>query len=159
TQGSGAALCPHAALRARRSGVASSHAALPQPMRERIMQAFRDGKIVHLVATDVVGRGIDVTNVSHIINYDLPEDPENYVHRIGRTGRMGADGVAIAFVTREQGRELTAIESFINLQIAQDRIEGFQAAATPIATAPEVAPPKPVVPVFGRQARRYRRAL
>src|SRR5437660_12814644 len=103
------------------------HGDLPQPRRDLIMKKFREGSIVYLVATDVVGRGIDVTNISHIINYDLPHDPENYVHRIGRTGRMGADGVAIAFVTPEQGEQLTAIESFINKQIHEDRVEGCQA--------------------------------
>ena len=122
------------------------------------MQAFRQGKITYLVATDVVGRGIDVTNISHIINYDLPEDPENYVHRIGRTGRMGADGVAIAFVTREQGKELTAIETFINYQLLEDRLEGFEAVVR-VPEQLEAAPPKPMMPVFGRSVRRYRRAL
>ena len=80
------------------------HGDLPQPMRERIMQGFRDGKIVILVATDVVGRGIDVSGISHIINYDLPDDPENYVHRIGRTGRMGKDGDRHRFRDAGAGR-------------------------------------------------------
>jgi ATP-dependent RNA helicase DeaD len=137
---------------------ATMHGDLEQPDRERIMQGFRDGKIVYLVATDVVGRGIDVTNISHIINYDLPEDPENYVHRIGRTGRMGADGIAIAFVTPEQGKQLTAIENFINKQLQEDRIDGFQAYTPRIALA-EPEPPKPIVPVFGRRTRRYSRRL
>ena len=56
------------------------------------MQGFRDGTIPVLVATDVVGRGIDVNDISHVINFDIPDDPENYLHRIGRTGRMGKDG-------------------------------------------------------------------
>src|SRR5207253_6450929 len=109
------------------SRAAVMHGDLDQSLRNRIMQGFRDGKIVYLVATDVVGRGIDVRNISHVINYDLPEDPENYVHRIGRTGRLGADGRAIAFVLPEQGKQLTAIEHFINLQLQADSIEGFQA--------------------------------
>src|SRR5262249_35693957 len=114
----------------------------------------------YLVATDVVGRGIDVTGISHIINYDLPEDPENYVHRIGRTGRMGADGVAIAFVTPEQGEQLTAIEAFINMQLKEDRVEGFQAYTPRSAQPPaEPEPPRPVVPVFGRRSRRYSNRL
>lgn len=146
-------------LKEKRKRVAAMHGDLPQVLRNRIMQGFRDGKIVYLVATDVVGRGIDVTNISHIINYDLPEDPENYVHRIGRTGRMGADGVAIAFVTKEQGKELTAIEAFINKQLAEERVEGFEAFVPRIEPQPELAPPKPVVPIFGRSVRRYRRAL
>jgi ATP-dependent RNA helicase DeaD len=136
------------------------HGDLEQPQRDKIMQRFRDGKIVCLVATDVVGRGIDVTNISHIINYDLPEDPENYVHRIGRTGRMGADGIAIAFVTPEQGELLTNIECLINKQIPADRIEGFQ-AVRPKQPEPARAPeaPKPVVPVFGRRVKRYSNRL
>src|SRR5207245_5944886 len=140
-------------LREKRKRVAVMHGDLPQPERNRIMQAFRDAKIVYLVATDVVGRGIDVTNISHIINYDLPEDPENYVHRIGRTGRMGADGVAIAFVTREQGKELTNIENFINTQLKEDYIEGFQASRPRLHEAAEPTPPRQVIPVFGRTTR------
>jgi ATP-dependent RNA helicase DeaD len=147
-------------LRKAHKRVAAMHGDLPQPDRDRIMQAFREGQIVYLVATDVVGRGIDVTNISHIINYDLPEDPENYVHRIGRTGRMGADGIAIAFVTPEQGNQLTAIESFINKELERDGIDGFQALAPrPEKTSPEPEPPRPVIPVFGRRTRRYSNRL
>jgi ATP-dependent RNA helicase DeaD len=147
-------------LRHERKRVAAMHGDLVQTQRDRIMQGFRDGKIVYLVATDVVGRGIDVTNISHIINYDIPEDPENYVHRIGRTGRMGADGVAIAFVTPEQGYELTSIEALINKQLAEDRIEGFEAYAPRVAkVTAKPEPSKPAVPVFGRRTRRYSQRL
>ena len=72
-------------------------------------------------------RGIDVSGISHVINYDLPMDIENYVHRIGRTGRIGKDGVAIAFVTPEQGGHLTDIEMTINRLIDEDFIDGFEA--------------------------------
>jgi ATP-dependent RNA helicase DeaD len=147
-------------LRHERKRVAAMHGDLQQSQRDKIMQGFREGKVIYLVATDVVGRGIDVTNISHIINYDLPEDPENYVHRIGRTGRMGADGVAIAFVTPEQGKQLTAIELFINKMLHQERIEGFEALAPKVQEkAPAEEPPKPSGPVFGQRVRRYRRAL
>jgi ATP-dependent RNA helicase DeaD len=152
-------------LRHETKGVAAMHGDLAQPQRERIMQDFREARITYLVATDVVGRGIDITNISHIINYDLPEDPENYVHRIGRTGRMGADGVAIAFVTPEQGKQLTAIEAFINKVLVEDRIEDFQAHTTraerlQAAAEQSVAePPRAVVPVFGRRIRRYSNRL
>jgi ATP-dependent RNA helicase DeaD len=132
------------------------HGDLPQPQRERIMRRFRDGEIAHLVATDVVGRGIDVTGISHIVNFDLPEDVENYVHRIGRTGRMGKDGAAFAFVTPEEGKELTRIEAFINMQITEDRLAGFEAYAVRIKT-PDA--PKPVAPVFGMRLKRYSRRL
>jgi ATP-dependent RNA helicase DeaD len=144
-------------LRHEHKRVATMHGDLPQEKRNAIMKKFREGSIVYLVATDVVGRGIDVTNISHIINYDLPEDPESYVHRIGRTGRMGADGVAIAFVTPEQGPQLDAIEAFINKQIQHDQMEGFEAFAPKANVEPEK--PKPVVPVFGRRSRRYSRRL
>jgi ATP-dependent RNA helicase DeaD len=130
------------------------HGDLPQPMRDRIMRKFRDAEVTILVATDVVGRGIDVENISHIINYDLPHDAENYVHRIGRTGRMGADGIAIAFVTPEQGEELTAIESCINKQLDQDHVAGFE-AVPPKLKKLEPEAPKQHVPVFGRRVRRY----
>jgi ATP-dependent RNA helicase DeaD len=143
-------------LRHEHKKVATMHGDLDQPERNRIMQGFRDAKITYLVATDVVGRGIDVMGISHIINYDLPDDPENYVHRIGRTGRMGTNGIAIAFVTPEQGKQLTAIETLINKQLEHDRIGDFTAFKPKVAQAEA---PKVSKPVFGRQTRRYRRAL
>jgi ATP-dependent RNA helicase DeaD len=136
--------------------VEAMHGDLQQPVRERIMAGFRSGKIVVLVATDVVGRGIDVTGISHIINYDLPEDIENYVHRIGRTGRMGNDGIAISFVTPEQGGLLTEIEKAINKLIDEERMPNFE-AYSPRVKVEEA--PKPVVPVFGRSIKRYSRRL
>ncbi len=146
-------------LRRHKPHVACMHGDLAQTLRNRIMQGFRDGKIRYLVATDVVGRGIDVRNISHVINYDIPEDPENYVHRIGRTGRIGADGVAYAFVTPEQGQHLTDIEIFINMQVPEERIEGFQA----YRARPRVQKPteerKAVTPVFGRRTKRYSNRL
>jgi ATP-dependent RNA helicase DeaD len=145
------------AMRQHLKRVAVMHGDLPQPLRERIMQAFRDGKVIYLVATDVVGRGIDVTGISHIINYDLPEDPENYVHRIGRTGRMGKDGRAIAFVTREQGELLTNIEMCINKLVPHETMDGFESAPPPEPKAPEE--PKVYKPVFGRSVRKYKRGL
>jgi ATP-dependent RNA helicase DeaD len=146
-------------LRLARRRVAMMHGDLPQNLRNRIMQGFREGKIVYLVATDVVGRGIDVRNISLVVNYDVPEDPENYVHRIGRTGRIGADGVAVALATPEQGERLTDIEMFINKLIPEERIEGFEAfrPRPPKVTRPEA--PKPVVPVFGRRVKKYSNRL
>ncbi|NBO91678.1 MAG: DEAD/DEAH box helicase [Planctomycetia bacterium] len=136
---------------------ACMHGDLSQSLRNRIMRGFREGKIRFLVATDVVGRGIDVKNLSHVINYDLPEDPENYVHRIGRTGRIGADGIAIAFVTPEQGERLTEIETFINREIRPEHVDGFEAARPRVkAPAPEI---KPTSPVYGRRAKKYSNRL
>ncbi len=106
----------------------------------------------------MVGRGIDVTGISHVINYDLPEDPENYVHRVGRTGRIGKDGVAISFVTPEEGKELTRIEEYINKVVDVDRIDGFE-TFTPRVKGPEAAAPKATTPVFGRRTKRYSNRL
>ncbi|MFO0849830.1 MAG: DEAD/DEAH box helicase [Gemmataceae bacterium] len=122
-------------------GVSVIHGDLPQSHRERIMGGFRAEKVHVLIATDVASRGIDVTGISHVINYDLPMDIENYVHRIGRTGRIGRDGVAISFATPEQGGHLTDIEMTINRLIDEDRIEGFE-SYTPRKRYD--APPQPV---------------
>jgi ATP-dependent RNA helicase DeaD len=144
------------------------HGDLAQSQREKIMAAFRAAKVHYLIATDVASRGIDVSGISHVINYDLPMDIEAYVHRIGRTGRIGKDGVAISFVTPEQGGHLTEIEKTINRLIDEDRVEGFE-AYTPRRVAvrggeeekgragEEVAeaPPAPRKPVFGKFVRRY----
>jgi ATP-dependent RNA helicase DeaD len=95
--------------------------------------------------------------ISHIINYDLPEDVENYVHRVGRTGRMGKDGVAISFVTPEQGELLTGIEVTINKLIEEQRMPNFEAYLPRVKVEEE---PKPAAqPVFGRQSRRYSNRL
>jgi ATP-dependent RNA helicase DeaD len=114
-------------IRGRVKGVATIHGDLAQTVRNRVMQGFRDGTIPVLVATDVVGRGIDVNDISHVINYDIPDDPENYLHRIGRTGRMGKDGIAYTFVGPDQGEPLTSIELLINKSIPQYKPEGFEA--------------------------------
>jgi ATP-dependent RNA helicase DeaD len=117
------------------------------------------------VATDVVGRGIDVQGISHVINYDIPEDPDSYVHRIGRTGRMGNDGKAYTLVTPEQGQQLTIIEHLVNVQLIKDEIEGF-VAFRPRSKTAAVAPASAGPPIqrIGRNGRpvplnRYRRAL
>jgi ATP-dependent RNA helicase DeaD len=114
--------------RLRRSihGVSAIHGDLPQTTRDRVMRAFRSAEVSVLVATDVVGRGIDVEGISHVINYDIPDDPENYVHRIGRTGRMGKDGIAYLFVCPDQGEPLTAIENLTNKILTPMRVEGFE---------------------------------
>jgi ATP-dependent RNA helicase DeaD len=113
-------------LRGKVPGVATIHGDLTQPVRNRVMQGVRDGAITILVATDVVGRGIDVIGISHVINFDIPDDAENYLHRIGRTGRMGKDGLAYLFVCPDQGEPLTAIENLINKPIPNMTVEGFE---------------------------------
>lgn len=109
--------------------VAMMNGDLPQVKRDRVMKRFREGKIRLLIATDVVGRGIDVSGISHIINYDIPEYHDDYVHRVGRTGRLSSEnrGCAITFVTREQGDQLTKIEMRINKLLPEYLVDGYQA--------------------------------
>jgi ATP-dependent RNA helicase DeaD len=107
------------------------HGNLAQNKRERVMKNFRGGKFDVLIATDLASRGIDVADISHIINYDIPEDPEVYVHRVGRTARMGAAGKAFTLVTPQQGEELTKVENLINMVIPLAQLEGFTPSPTP----------------------------
>ncbi|HXY35967.1 MAG TPA: DEAD/DEAH box helicase [Planctomycetaceae bacterium] len=110
-------------------GVAMMNGDLPQTKRDQVMARFRAGKIRLLVATDVVGRGIDVRGISHIVNYDVPEYCDDYIHRVGRTGRLSSKekGWAITFVTREQGDQLTEIEKRINVMLPEYKLEDFEA--------------------------------
>ncbi len=132
----------------------------------------------------MVGRGIDVTGISHIINYDIPQFCDDYVHRVGRTGRMGREGVAYTFVTPEEGNELTRIEMRIDRLLKRDEMPGFEASsrAKPVgdgsampnsrdvydestgpldgqAAAPLKRPSPPLLGRGGRSPRRNRRAL
>jgi ATP-dependent RNA helicase DeaD len=163
-------------------GTATIHGDLPQGARDRVMAGFRAGEVRYLVATDVVGRGIDVSGISHIINYDIPQFCDDYVHRVGRTGRMGREGVAFTFVTPEEGNELTRIEIRINRLLKREEIPGFSAVerevtapipahAGPVEWTPrgwggaaaEPVPQEPTEPAAAAPARpatkKYRRAL
>ncbi len=93
------------------------HGNKSQPQRERVLLAFRKGQLRTLIATDIAARGIDVDGISHVINYDLPNIPESYVHRIGRTARAGAGGAAISFCDGEERAYLRTIEKLIRISI------------------------------------------
>jgi ATP-dependent RNA helicase DeaD len=141
---------------------ATIHGDLAQNVRDRVMLRFREGKIRLLVATDVIGRGIDVSGISHIINYDVPAFCDDYVHRVGRTGRMGREGVAFTFIAPDEGNELTRIEMRINRLLKRDEIAGFTSYVKPQATDDfneEEGEEAEKPPVFGREPKRYRRAL
>jgi ATP-dependent RNA helicase DeaD len=97
-------------LKARGFSAAAINGDIPQPVRERTIAALKDGSIDILVATDVAARGLDVERISHVLNYDIPHDPESYVHRIGRTGRAGRSGSAILFVSPRERHLLRSIE-------------------------------------------------
>ncbi|MFF7106582.1 ATP-dependent RNA helicase RhlB [Pseudomonas sichuanensis] len=90
---------------------------VPQHKRIRTLENFREGRITVLVATDVAGRGIHIDGISHVINFTLPEDPDDYVHRIGRTGRAGAEGVSISFAGEDDSYQLPAIEELLGRKI------------------------------------------
>lgn len=96
---------------------AAIHGNKSQGARQRALEAFRTKQIDVLVATDVAARGIDIDGVTHVINYDLPNEPESYVHRIGRTGRAGAEGLAISFCSSDERKDLQAIEKLIRQKV------------------------------------------
>ena len=120
------------AERLRRRGIDAGeiHGDLKQKRREQILERFREGNLHVMVATDVAARGLDIQGVTHIFNFDVPENAEDYVHRVGRTARMGRRGRAFTFVTREDGDWLTNIEKLINKEIRAFPVEGFRTEAT-----------------------------
>jgi superfamily II DNA/RNA helicase len=105
------------------------HGNKTQNQRERALAAFGSGKVATLVATDVAARGIDVSGVSHVINFDAPDDRESYVHRVGRTGRAGRTGIGITFVEAEQARDVGKIAADLRLH-REFGETGFAAAPT-----------------------------
>ena len=101
------------------------HGGRSQAVRERILADFKSGKLKFLVATGVASRGIDIENLTRVVNYDLPYETDDYIHRIGRTGRAGASGEAISFVSKDDFKNLCAIESRLGHIITRKEIEGF----------------------------------
>ena len=112
-------------LRNRSREVAVIHGDRSQGQRERALGDFKRGRVGVLVATDIASRGIDVDDITHVINYDVPRTPEDYVHRIGRTGRMDATGDAFTLVSPEEHAEVTAIERFLGIRVPRVTLEGF----------------------------------
>jgi superfamily II DNA/RNA helicase len=127
-----------------RAGIAAEaiHGNKSQNQRERVLAAFRKGEVRTLVATDIAARGIDVDGVSHVVNFDLPNVPETYVHRIGRTARAGAEGIAISLCDGEEAGFLRDIEKLIRVTIAvSDRRVNQQGAKPPAAASDFVKSP------------------
>jgi ATP-dependent RNA helicase RhlB len=93
-----------------------------QDRREKLLKKFQENQLTMLIATDVAARGLHIPDVSHVINYDLPQDPEDYVHRIGRTARFGAEGEAISFICEEYAYSMPDIETFIGQKIPVQKI-------------------------------------
>jgi ATP-dependent RNA helicase RhlE len=117
--------------------VAVLHANRSQNQRTEALAGFKSGRYEVMVATDIAARGIDVAGISHVINYDVPKNPEDYVHRIGRTGRALAVGDAFTLATPEEAQDVRDIERFISQKIPQAKLEGFDYGAAPLY------PPRP----------------
>lgn len=130
--------------------VGAVHGDMGQPARERSLSAFREGRISILVATDVAARGIDVDDVTHVINYQTPDDPMTYVHRIGRTGRAGHTGTAVTLVGYDELHKWALIDDELNLGIPQPpqwfstSPELYEALGIPEGTGDTVGPARPV---------------
>ncbi len=123
---------------------AALHGDMTQGARNRTLRDLRSGRIRLLVATDVAARGLDVTGISHVINFDLPMNAEDYVHRIGRTGRAGASGEAISFAGREEAERLRRIERYIGQDLPRETIPGLE-------------PKQPLLPRAGADPGAFRR--
>src|SRR5204862_1734272 len=115
-------------LQARGFGVEGLHSDITQAGREKVLRGFRAGRTELLVATDVAARGLDIPAVSHVVNFDIPPDPEYYVHRIGRTARLGRSGEAITFVNPREVRQLKSIERATGARIARGEVPTVAAA-------------------------------
>ena len=107
------------------------HGDMYQGKRNAVMKRLRDGELAVLVASDLAARGLDVDDITHVVNYDLPDDPEVYIHRIGRTARAGRGGVAWALVTPDQGPLLTQIEKLANVEIPRMDYPDFKPGPLP----------------------------
>lgn len=118
-------------LKEKKINAVEIHGDLHQSKRNKVIQSMRDGNVQVLVASDLAARGLDIEHISHVINYDLPEDPEVYVHRIGRTARAGRRGIAWAFVTPEEGQLLTEIEKLTSSLIEAIEVPDFKPGDVP----------------------------
>jgi len=112
-------------LKKNNHAVAVLHSNRTQREREEALHGFRNGRYEVLVATDIAARGLDIADVSHVINYDVPQHPEDYIHRIGRTGRAEAEGDAFTLMVAEDSQHVAAIERFISQKISRIRLDGF----------------------------------
>jgi ATP-dependent RNA helicase RhlE len=128
------------------------HGNKSQPARTRALKRFKDNELQVLVATDIASRGLDIEELPHVVNYDLPHVAEDYVHRIGRTGRAGASGEAVSLVCGEDRPLLAAIERLINRRIEQRTLAGFEPGSSHHAAAPRHEPRRQQRHERGRQA-------
>ena len=130
-------------LKSANHAVAVLHSNRTQREREQALQGFRDGKFEVLVATDIAARGLDIADVSHVINFDVPQHPEDYVHRIGRTGRAQASGDALTIMVAEDAVHVYDIERFISQKVPRQKLENFDYRYTAIFEADKPGGPTP----------------
>ncbi|MFY9317814.1 MAG: DEAD/DEAH box helicase [Burkholderiales bacterium] len=116
------------------------HGNKSQPQRTRVLKKFKDNELQVLVATDIAARGIDIDELPHVVNFDLPHVAEDYVHRIGRTGRAGSSGEAVSLVSHEDRPLMAAIEKLMNRKVESRAIAGFEAGRTHERQAPSAQP-------------------
>ncbi len=133
-------------LQAKHIAVDTIHGDRPQASRLKALEAFKAGEIEILVATDVAARGLDIDDLPQVVNYDLPLVAEDYIHRIGRTGRAGASGEAISLVCADEAPLLGAIETLLKTSLSRDEEPGFEPTHRVPPTGPQAAPPKPKKP-------------
>lgn len=129
---------------------AAIHGNKSQAQRTRVLQQFKQGTLQVLVATDIAARGIDIEQLPYVINYDLPDVPEDYVHRIGRTARAGAEGVAVSLVAADQTKQLRAIERMLKRKLPLTVVKGFEPSQAP-DTGPQARTPQRRQPGAGTE--------
>jgi ATP-dependent RNA helicase RhlE len=129
-------------LKRNNHAVAVLHSNRTQREREQALQGFREGRYEVLVATDIAARGLDILAVSHVINYDVPHHPEDYIHRIGRTGRAEAKGDALTLMVAEDSKHVAAIERFISQKVPRVRLENFDYRYTALFEEEKPGQPK-----------------
>ena len=140
-------------LKRNNHSVAVLHSNRTQREREQALRGFRDGRYEVLVATDIAARGLDIADVSHVINYDVPQHPEDYIHRIGRTGRMEASGDAFTLMVAEDARHVQAIERFISQKIARVKLDNFDYRYTALFEAGKPGQPTSAPRITGARIR------
>src|SRR5207302_7479151 len=124
-----------AQLRRRGYDVALLHGDLSQRDRDRAMHRFREAHVRHLIATNVAARGLDIDDISHVVNYDVPLTPEEYLHRVGRTARAGRDGVAVTLITPSEILKLRDVERMARTHIEPASLDEFPPVVEHAATA------------------------
>ncbi len=139
-----------------RAGLSATalHGNLSQSQRQTALDGFRTGKVRILVATDIAARGIDISRISHVINYDIPDTVEAYTHRIGRTGRMAARGTAYTLITSEDSQMVRSIERALGKPLERQKLAGFETVGVMAEANPPLPPTRTHMPAAGRRAPR-----